>query len=339
MKRTGCLLLVLLLGLANARAEEPVKLSASAMFREAYRIQTRADEARDLYRNADALALYRAARDAFRRLVEEYPDWLPGDTRYRVSYCDEKLRAMQTRSGVANTSVLPLTADETVPRGQVTPAVAPTPGPPTAPAATAPAGNSGIEGTLTSVRYYLSEGEHEQARAALLTAMRKEPDNRNVRLLMSLAQCQAGRYRDSVHVAKQLIDEDAADPHAHMVLASGYFGLGYLAESAAELRKTVELDPRTPHPHYNLAQILLLMAPVDRNAAGYHYREALKRGAMRDPAVEMALDTGRFPAPADTRTSDEVPPTPRAEPPTPGAADGSSPWYKRIWTPWGGEAE
>jgi hypothetical protein len=149
-----------------------------------------------------------------------------------------------------------------------------------------------------------------------------------------VAQCQAGRYRDSIHVAKQLIDEDPANAHAHMVLSTAYFGLGYLAESAAELRKTLDLDPRMPSPHYNLAQILLIMEPVDRNAAGYHYREALKLGMMRDPATEIALDTGRFPS----RTAGDgaragLPPGPRAVPLTPGTSE-DKPWYRRVWSPW-----
>jgi len=329
MKRTGYVTLILLLAVAGTGAEEAVKLSASAMFREAYRIQTRADEARDLYRNDDALTLYKAARDAFLRLAQEYPDWLPGDTRYRVSYCEDQLRTIQGRAGMRDTSVLPLTGAEAVPEGQAAPAR------PTTSSAAATAGANSVEGTLTSVRHYLREGEHELARAALLKAMRQDPDNRTVRLLMSVAQCQAGKYRDSVHVTKQLVDEDPTDPHAHMVLSTAYFGLGYLAESAAELRKTLDLDPRRPDPHYNLAQILLLMKPVDRNAAGHHYREALKRGMMRDPAMEMALETGRFPARTRSGVAGEVPPSPRAAPASPGVQDRDKPWYRRMWSPWG----
>ncbi len=341
MNKTGCLILVLLLGVIGARADEPVKLSASAMFREAYRIQTRADEARDLYRNGDAVTLYRAARDAFLRLTQEYPDWLPGDARYRISYCDEQLRIMDSRMGARSRAVLPLTGSEALPsrhaapaRPTVRPEIRPAPAPVPAPApARAATGGSAVEGTLTSVRHYLKQGEHELARAALLKAMRKDPDNPSVRLLMSMAQCQAGRYRDSIHVAKQLIDEDPGNAYAHMVLSTAYFGLGYLAESAAELRKTLDLDPRMPDPHYNLAQILLIMEPIDRNAAGYHYREALKLGMMRDPATELALDTGRFPSRAGTADYGRPPLGPRAVPAAPGTP-ADKPWYRRIWSPW-----
>ena len=264
---------------AAAPAPRSEDTSLSAQFRTASELLQQADDAVEKEKWADAARLYDDALNAYKRLVRQHPEWEPGVSRFRIAYCENKVAEMLKKAG------LPVPADEMAAPASRT--NTPTPPQPPRPAVSS---RPAIGDIAAAAKAFLREGKGQDARGVLMEGLRRDPDNRDVRLLIGMAQCQVGKFSDAAHVLEPLIEEKPADAHARVVLGSAYFGLGRFEEARREMETALRHDARLSEAHYNLAQILMVLTPPDREKALEHYRRSVELGAPADPTLEERLD-------------------------------------------------
>lgn len=241
-----------------AAAQE--RAPAGRQFEQAFRSLIQGDAARDAGDSATARDLYQKALADLRRLSKAYPDWDSGLTRFRIGYCEEQLRRL--KEGPDGLSRLASGSRAGDP-------------------ATAPARRAAADALL--------QGQTDEARAVLLDALKKSPDDPSVRLMLALVRCQQGRFRDAVFLLDQVVAESPADVNAHQVLGTAYVGLGKVDLATAEMAHAVELAPRDPFARRNLACVLLLADPPDAAAAREQYAASLTLGGDEDLELEAQI--------------------------------------------------
>ena len=262
-----------------------------------------ADQARQKKAYDEAMKLYGKALDAYMLLARDYPQWQTNLVRFRVEYCRDQLKVLlglvgNTRaSSPAGTTPVPPMAIAPVPSTPATnagPASPLTFRPPStntvAPVdlADPPPGDS-LQQITAKAKVLLSEGKFVKARALLMEGIGIDPDHYLVRLLLGVAQCEAGRFDDALLVLKTLAEENPSDPHIHIALAGAHLGLGDSGEAKKEVAAAIKLKPKMPAAHYNMVQVLLATNPPDIELARHRYRKALEFGARPDEAVEALL--------------------------------------------------
>ena len=277
---------MILAGMTPAQNEAPAVAtkSASVRFREAYGLLLDADRARDAGRTVEAVELYQAAQTYYLKLSAQYPDWERGVTRFRIAYCADQLDAFKTRPAGTSTnlpSALPLIPKMNAQEPSSTPLPA---------QAVAPSVD--VAAIIREGRRLIEAGEGEDAWISLREALKAEPDNPTVRMLMATAQCRCGNFDDAVGKLSELVSERPKDPTARLLLASAYFGLGALPEAKAELLETLKLAPDSEDAHFNLAQVLLGETPPDISGAREHYDRYRKLGGKADEGLDSRLKTG-----------------------------------------------
>jgi len=254
---------------------------AVVRFRAAYEMLATGDEARDTQRYSEAIRLYREALGAYLDLAAEYPGWQPGVTRFRISYCDSQLEALLKRIEKGALSAGPEEAG--MPGEDPVLAAVPV-------EATEPGERTVLDEITSDASLLIRKGETEDARTLLLKALEVEPDDMRIRLLIAILHCRAAEFDRAMHVMEQLVREHPSDAVARVVLGSAYFGLGRLKAAAEEMREAIRLNPALPEAHYDLAQIMLVIRPPNKEAAALHYRRALELGSERDETIEKLLE-------------------------------------------------
>jgi len=281
----------------RAEARQP----AGTRFHSAYRTLIRADIARDEKRFGDAIELYQTSADTYTRLMREYPDWEPGATRFRHQHCHQELKRLRRleNEGLIKPSTGGERATSTSPAPVAVPVQA-----------------GGLHGIKVTAVRLMDAGRPEEARQALLDGMDLNPDDAGLRVLLGIAQCQAGRHHDALFLLRNLVEEEPHNAHAHAALGTAYFGLARYADAAVEMKKASDSSPALSAPHFNLAQILLATEPPDTGGAAYHYRKALRLGAKRDAGLERRLATASEPEEEHTSTPARVRPKALSKPPS-----------------------
>jgi len=242
----------------GAQTAESEKAPAAEQFHTAYNILQRADELRDKQQSGAAVRLYMEALDNYTRLTKEFPDWEPSVVRFRITYCDNQLESLLKRI-----------EDEKAGGGKQ-------------PGQKEEQGASDLEIIKSTARLLLKDGQTAKARTLLLDGLNLDPDDRVIRLLSGIAQCQAGEYEDAMYVLSQLVEENRSDPVAHVLLGAAYFGLGQFKDATEEMKAALSFDPGLHEAHYNLARVMLALTPPDRDAALRHYERAIELGGAPD---------------------------------------------------------
>jgi tetratricopeptide (TPR) repeat protein len=263
---------------------------ADLQFKGAYETLARGDEARDRGRASEAARLYREALAAYMRLARKYPDWQTGVVNFRINYCNNQLEALMKK------------IDGSQPRPVDTPERDPGAGSNPTP---------GLQQIKTDARQFLIKGETEKARSLLGEGLRVNPDDTTLRLLVGIAQCQAGQFASASDLVKQILVESPSNACAHVVMGTIHFALGEKKGAEKELLCAIELNPNLKSAHYDLARLLLMATPPDPDRAKDHYRKAVQLGAVPDKNLELLLkDTPATPAsPANTATNKPSQPT------------------------------
>jgi tetratricopeptide (TPR) repeat protein len=287
---------------------------AYAQFERAYRILLAADEARDKDDLLVASKLYKEALETYVDLSKKYPDWQRGVIHFRIAYCDNQIRgllkrlarkkaeldtpppatetgpakgAATTDTGTADTEPAPAEAvdagtGETTRVALVRPGTGPVEKPPSK-------GGADLARVKKKAGDLLAKGKPHEANEVLLEGLRSDPDDTTVRLLIGVARCQAGNYRDAVFLLRQLVDDDPTNTCAHVTLGTAYFGLGLTPEARKQMELAIKVDPNAREAHHNLAQILLRSKPPDIEGAKRHYKKAVDLGAPRDPKMDLLI--------------------------------------------------
>lgn len=258
---------------------------AVQQFQNAYRTLVMADEARDGQNLTEAVKLYRKALNAYMKLAVKYPDWEPGVVRFRIVYCDNQIEALLKKTDRINAAARlrqpPSRRSEkhgSASLGRPGKRESEDQGP-----------EPDLEGIKAKAKFFLKNGETAKARSVLLEGMCIDPDDSSIRLLMGMAQCQAGKYEDVIYLVKQVIEKDPSNANAHVVLGAAYFGLGRIVDAENEIKRALKLNPALHHAHYNLAQILLATTPLDLDAVRHHYNKARDLGGTPDEKLEALL--------------------------------------------------
>jgi len=263
-------------------AAPPRETPAVEHFRRAHDLLIRADEARDRGDHAAAVGAYREALAAYAGLAQRYPEWQPGVTRFRISYCDSQIEAL-----VKLTAGAPLSGAPPAPPADPgdKPAL---PLAPPAPEMSAAREDAAREAAARA-RLLMAEGRDEEARAALVGALRDDPDDPAVRTLLGLTHCRAGEYQNAMYVMEAVVFDNPSDPIARLALGAAYFGIGRMADAREQVERAIVIEPESAAAHFNLAQIMLAADPPDIAAARLHYDKAVELGAERDEAIDAAL--------------------------------------------------
>lgn len=285
--------LPLLLMLAGAVSAQDAKDPAALRFDFAYHILRSADDARSAGDPEGAMILYEEAAKTYRALMREYPSWEPSIARFRAEYCEHEFATLKR---LHPQPTVPPPAED-APPGEVpqAPPIAPlppvVPAPPVAVAAPPPppVADQALTNLLAKARGHLQAGQAEEARTALLEAMRLAPDDVTVRLMIATAQCMLGEYADARFVLETLAVEQPGNMMVPLALSSAYLGLGAPSRARDHLLRVLELAPESPQGHANLARVLMLLDPTNRVEARVHYDQAVTLGASADPTFEAQL--------------------------------------------------
>ncbi len=268
----------------QASSADADEVAALNLLKRAQEVLLRADQARDEDRMTEAARMYETALILYNRLAAEYPGWQAGLVKFRQAYCEVKVGELSQRkegdpgwqagAWQIGPPAPPTNVQESVSRPD---------------AHAGPESKSELTPILAKAREFLETGKPDEAIKALLQGLRIDPDHATLRLMVGLAQCQAGKFEDALFVLNPLVLEHPMNASAHLALGTAYFGLDRIEAARLALEQALILDPGLHAAHYNLAQILLGQKPPDREGAQRHYREALRLGAERDRELEGRL--------------------------------------------------
>lgn len=250
---------------------------------EALQLMSAGDQAREAGKKDKAIDFYRVALDSYRTFAAKYPHIQPNVVAFRINHCVDGLEALgyKEKNDEADTNA--------VPDALVEATAEPAPVPKTT-------------ATLAAAKAYLAKGAADEARALLLSALKVEPDNRNVRLLIAVAQCQSARYDDAESILKSLLEEDPKFAQAYATLGTVDFAKGRPDQALEAFRKATELAPAMGEAYFNMAQIHLSKKPPETESAATNYLKAVTLGVKPDEKMDALF----------RRTSVQPPPLPGA---------------------------
>lgn len=265
----GCLVCMLL----HPRFLQAQAISLDAQLEAAFKHLVSGDDARDNGQTAQAIAAYRTALSAYKDFAAKHPDIQAGVVKYRIGYCTSQLDTLGAEEEQAKK-----TAEQKPPED-----------PPIKQMAVEPPAVTNISAAVAMARDYIAKGAADEARSVLLEALKKEPDNKPVRLLLAVVQCQSARYNDAASVLKSLIDEDPRFAPAHAAFGTVLFAQGKPDEALDSLKKAIELNPNMGEAYFDIAQIYLSRKPPEIEAAAMYYRKALGLGIKPDDNMDAIL--------------------------------------------------
>ena len=249
-------------------------------FEYAHQLSLSADDARNKQQYPAALVLYQEAIKEYDRLINLFPDWQPGMSRFRSAYCRQERNIILDRTGLTVSNAMASVTDDLMDR-------------PSPAQGTVPGGSQAAQSRMprlkSDARRLIKEGKSEQARDLLLGALKIAPDDETLRLMIATAQCQHGHFEDAVYILEGLIIESPSNANAHLVLGTAYFALGETKTARRSIERSVELNPQSREGHYNLARMLVIAEVPEWESAESHYQEALKLGAHPDHELEARL--------------------------------------------------
>ncbi|MEI6167830.1 MAG: tetratricopeptide repeat protein [bacterium] len=127
---------------------------------------------------------------------------------------------------------------------------------------------------------------------ALLTeAIELMPSETDLVVLLAVADCRAGRFDQAVKLMMPFDVWRAKNADALLTLGTAYMGLGEIGKARDAMEKVLAIKPDSAEAHYNLAQILITIAPPDITLSQEHYQRAIELGCSVDLDYENALRT------------------------------------------------
>jgi Tfp pilus assembly protein PilF len=144
----------------------------------------------------------------------------------------------------------------------------------------------------------LRQRRFEEAAATFNSALAADEANAFAHLMLGVCHWQLQQSDMAVdHMNRSLVLQPR-NPQAWLYL--GLVALDRNAPGDAEtaFRKTLELDPDNADAHYNLAVLHTKPGRADPVEAARRYRDAIRLGAARDPALESFLRLGESLPPA-----------------------------------------
>ena len=190
-------------------------------------------------------------------------------------------QAAETSDGTAARPQAAQTA-ETSDDADVQPQAAPPPKPPYDP--------RNFAHDFAEARMLLEDGNLSDAAAVLIPMLRHDPSNRQVRLLLAIVRTRQGRYDEAI-VALEDLRGVREDLPVLLALSGAYMGASRYHDALLALDSAVKVKPSDPNAFLNLAWLTLVMPaePDTLKNAETYYRQAIRRGAARDRALEARI--------------------------------------------------
>jgi tetratricopeptide (TPR) repeat protein len=282
----------------------PPNAPAGQRFDFAYHVLRSADAAREQGDLRGAVILYEEAHREYEQLLNEFPNWDPAVTRFRADYCRDEQATLKRELERATPTqpVPPPPTNAPPPPPPLDPAALPAPVPIIVPTTNTPPSANALR---QLAREHLHQGRASDARAALLDALRLEPDDYDSRLMIGAAQCILGQYLDALFVLEPLAQEFPSNTAVQVALSTAHLGLSQPETARDDLTRALEIEPDSSTAHYNMARVLLLLNRDDTTAAAEHYQRALQLGAEADPALDAQWPPAQTNSPAPTGASDQ----------------------------------
>ncbi len=105
---------------------------------------------------------------------------------------------------------------------------------------------------------YFMLNEFDKAATDLQKAVQLTPRDYDVAYTLALAHLKRGQRPAALEIFDRMIAQLGDRPQLHILIGRAYRQTGFLAESIAEFKKAVALDPKFPRVHYYLGLTYLL---------------------------------------------------------------------------------
>lgn len=143
---------------------------------------------------------------------------------------------------------------------------------------------------MSEAKMLIEDGNLSAAASILIPILRHDPTDREVRLLIAVVRTRQGRFDEAI-VALEDMRGRREDLPVLLALSGAYAGAGRHHDALLALDGAIKLAPSDPNAYMNLAWLTLAM-PSDADTlktAETYYRQAIKRGAARDRALESRI--------------------------------------------------
>jgi tetratricopeptide (TPR) repeat protein len=265
--------------------------------------------------NQDAVDLYNEALQKFRQISADFPQWHTNLVAFRINYCREGLEKitkppapdMDLKKTAAPAAEPPRTQEALRQALPPEPAGADKENGVKIAEAARLEGAGDLPGALEIYKALLAQqkqnpaalggagrcllklGKVTEARELLFQwSVIPSPDN-GINLLLALVFSRDRQYAKAIQLADIVINEDASNAGAHVILGVALAGVGQTDQAIAEMNKAVTLNPGLNEAHYNLALLMLKKGPGQAATAKACYLNALKFGAAPDPDLAKRL--------------------------------------------------
>jgi tetratricopeptide (TPR) repeat protein len=206
---------------------------------------------------------YGGAAAAFRRAVEEDPEYVPaylgvGTAYTRLGRTSEAVRAFRralaldpgsvsARVGIAQTHMLHAQPDSAI--AELNRAIATDP--------------RSSDATYTLALVYLDTGDLARETEMLQRTVSIDPGHSAAYARIGDIQLMSGRYAEAIAAFKAALLGRMPVEHVHSKLANAYHALGDMVSAEAEIRKEILLAPKMASPHAILAGLLAEQGRTD----------------------------------------------------------------------------
>lgn len=253
------------------------------------KLMARADEAFDKADNKKAIALYERAINHFREVESADPTFMDGVATLRIAYCaGQWTNAVSAVNSAAKATPADEDDDEEDDEEEeedVPPVIVKKtePEPP-------PYDMRNFAHDMSEAKMLIEDGNLSAAASLLIPMLRHDPTNREVRLLVAIVRTRQGRFDEAI-VALEDMRGRREDLPVLLALSGAYAGAGRHHDALLALDVAIRLAPADPNAYMNMAWLTLSM-PADTDTfktAETYYRQAIKRGAVRDRTLEARL--------------------------------------------------
>jgi tetratricopeptide (TPR) repeat protein len=148
-----------------------------------------------------------------------------------------------------------------------------------------------VAAVKTEANSLMKTNDVEPAIALLTEAIELMPSETDLVVLLAVADCRAGRFDQAVKLMAPFDVWRAKNADALLTLGTAYMGLGEIGKARDAMEKVIAIKPDSAEAHYNLAQILITIAPPDITLSQEHYQRAIELGCSVDLDYENALRT------------------------------------------------
>lgn len=131
----------------------------------------------------------------------------------------------------------------------------------------------------------------DEAEKLLRRVIQKDTANATAWLLLGIGAYERNELEAAHAHLAQAVLYAPQDARAHQYLGATFGRRGWYSAGEDELRRAVELDPKSPDAHYNLAVVYMERVPPAVELARRHYQRSLELGSP--PDEKLAERIGR----------------------------------------------